>query len=125
MSKFIACLVAVAAISLTAGESQAQYYRGGGFGYGGFNSGFGGFNSGFGGFGRSGISISVGNRGFGGYGGGFNRGFNSGFGGFNSGFGGGYYAPVRRVSYSPVYSRGYYGGGRSYYGGGFRGGCGY
>lgn len=117
MNKIIACLVAVAAISITAGESQAQFYRGGS----GISIGIGsGFNSGFGysnfnrGFNRSGVSISVGN--------GFNR-----YGGFGGGYG---YAPVYRgggfygggVRYArPVYSAPVYRGGGYYGGGAYRG----
>ena len=109
MIKFIACLVAVAAISLTTGETQAQFYRGGsgvsiGFGGGGFNRGFSSFNRGFN---RSGVSINIGN------------GFNRGFGGYGYSpvyRGGGFYSSgvryARPVYYSPVYrGGGYYGGG--------------
>jgi len=122
MNKLLACLVAVAAISMTANESQAQCYRGGsGFSIGvgnGFNSGFG-FNNFNRGYGRSvgGLSISVGNGGFGGFGvpyGGINRGF----------YGGGvpYYA-ARPAYVAPVYRGGFYGGGGGVYrGGGFYGG---
>ncbi len=105
--KFLATLIiAVAALFMgTVEETQAQCYRGGG----------------------SGLSISVGNGGFGGggfYGGGFGRSY-GGFGGYG-------YRPAISVGYSsfrPVYGGGfarpYYGGGgygRSFYGGGFYGG---
>ena len=117
MQKFLASLVAVAAVGLFAGESQAQhFYRGYAPRTGvsiGFNSGFNNFGYGRG-FRTSGISINIGNGGFGGYP--VNRGF---YGGVP------YYVarPVVPVYRAPVYRGGFYGGG--YYGGGFRRGCGW
>lgn len=127
MYKLIACLVAVTAISLSAQESQAQFYRGGS----GISIGVGNFNRGFGGgfgvpYGRSvgGFSLSIGNGGF--VGPGF---VGPGIGGFGGGFGGGYgygrpvggfYARPVVVPVAPVYrGGGYYGGGfyRGYGGG--------
>ena len=109
MNKFIACLVAVAAIAFTAQESQAQCYGGGR----GISIGFSNFGGGYGGgFGSS----YYGGRSFGGVGVGFNS---FGGGGF---YGGSRY--VARPVYAPVYRAPVY---RSYGGGGFyRGGrCGY
>ncbi|QEG24263.1 hypothetical protein [Mariniblastus fucicola] len=127
MYKLLACLVAVAAISLTAGESQAQFYRGGS----GISIGIGGVNGGIGyssfnrGYGRSvsGLSINLGNGGF------------SPYGGFapvyRGGYGGGFYGAGRPVvvarpvvQVAPVYRGGYYGGhrGGGYYGGHRHGG---
>ena len=119
MNKLFACLVAVAAMSFSAGETQAQNFHRGGFGgsgfsisigngfNNGFNRGFNNFNN-FGGFhGGRGVSVNVGNRGFVPYGGGFG-------------------VPVysARSVYRPVYrSVPVYGGG--FYGGGYRGGCGW
>ena len=121
MHKFFACLIAFAAISIFAGESQAQHFQRGFYGGRGVSVGFNSFNRGFGGFGGSGISISVGNRGFGGFP--VNRGF----------YGGGvpYYVarPVVPVYRAPVYGGGFYGGGvyrgGGFYGGGYRRGCGW
>ena len=111
MTKFIACLVAVAAISLTAQESQAQFYGGRGISIGIGGGGFGG--GGFGGYGGRGFgSPYYGGRSFG------VSSFNRGFGG------GGYYSP--RYVARPVYYGGgsnFYRGGGGYYRGG--GGCGY
>ena len=118
MNKFLACLVAVAAISLTAQESQAQFYRGGSgisIGIGGVGGGFG-YNSFRAPYGRvGGVSIRVGN-GFGPVGGFYGGGFAP------RGF---YGAPViarpivvpaYRPVYRPVYVGGFYRG----YGGGYR-----
>jgi len=126
MNKLLACLAAVVAISMTANESQAQCYRGGsGFSIGvgsGFNNfGYSNFNRGYG-RSVSGLSISIGNGGFGPYG---------GFAPVNRGFYGGvpYYAarPVI-VPVAPVYRGGGFYGGGGYYGGyrggGYRPGCG-
>ncbi len=121
MNKLLACLIAVVAVSLSSEESNAQCYRGGsGFSIGvgsGFNNfGYGNFNRGFG---RpvGGLSISVGNGGFGGFGVPINRGF----------YGGGvpyYAARPAFVPVQPVYRGGYYGGG-GFYGGGYGRGCGF
>ena len=100
----LAAIACAAFTMVSAEQAQAQYYggRGGGFsltiGNGGFGN-FGGLN--YGGF----------NRGFGGinYGG-----FNRGYGGFNS-FNSGYrYSPQRSYYRGGGYGGGY-GGGRSYY----------
>lgn len=112
--KFVATLViAVATLFVsTAQESQAQFYRGG-----------------------SGFSISVGNGGFGGFGGGFGPGFyRAPIGGFGGGFGGYGVRPGVSFGYSsfrPVYGHsfarpvyGVYGGGRNFYRGGGGRGCG-
>lgn len=116
MKKFLACLIAVAAVSVFAGESNAQYYHRGfaprtGVSIG-FNSGFNNFGYGRG-FRTSGVSINIGNRGFGGFP--VNRGF---YGGVP------FYAarPVVPVYRVPVYRAPVYGGG--FYGGGFYGGRG-
>jgi hypothetical protein len=117
MNKLFACLIAVAAVSLTAGETQAQHFHRGGFGGSGFGISVGngfnnfGYNNFRGGYGRSfgGVSVNVGNRGFVPY---------------NRGFGGGFVAPVYvpRQAYRPVYAAPVYRGG--FYGGGRRG-CGW
>jgi len=89
MNKLLACLVAVAAISLSANESQAQFYRGG-----------------------SGISIGIGN-GFNGVGfNSFNRGFGRPVSGFNLSIGNAGFAP--RGGFVPI-NRGFYGRGVPFY----------
>ena len=126
MYKLIACLVAVTAVSLSAEDSQAQCYRGGG----GISIGVGNFNRGFGGYGApigraGGFSLSIGNGGFvgPGFGGGFAPGFVGGYGRPAGGFYGSPYAVSGVVvPVAPVYrSGGFYGGGAYRgYGGGYR-----
>lgn len=112
MKRFVAVIAVVAAMCVfTSQESQAQFYRGGsGISIGIGNGGFGGFN-----------------RGFGGYGGGFNRGFGGGFGAPI--YGGGFNRSVAVTSFRPSYNRSVYrpSFNRSFGGGGFGGGrgCGF
>jgi len=91
MNKLFACMIAAAVMTVSAGDAEAQYRYGGG---------------------RSGFGISIGS-GFGGYGGGFNRGFYGS--GFNRGFGGSGIG-ISVNSFRPSYGRSFGGGG--FYGGG-------
>ena len=100
MKRFLALMVAMGAIALTAPqEAQAQHWHRGGSGFAISigNGGFGGFNPyGFGGFGHR------------------PAGFNVGYSSFRPSYGYSHYRP----SYG-------YRGGYSGYRGGYRGGCGW